>query len=353
MKFIKLFDEHINYQGYIDSSIVITPNLSYCKQENHVHFNKKDWSKEYLTFKVIESGTITLKASNANIAKTISYSTDNGTTWIELTTSTTAQQLGDTLNIGDKVLVKGTNTYYASNSYYNQFDGTAKVKVYGNIMSLISGDNFANSDTLSAEYTFCNLFYNWTNLISAENLVLPATTLAYKCYQYMFYGCTGLTTAPALPATTLANFCYQYMFYGCTGLTTAPELPATTLTSYCYQNMFNGCTSLTTVPTILPATTLTNSCYQNMFNGCTSLTTAPELPATTLVTYCYDNMFNGCTNLNYIKAMFITMPSSTYTYKWVGGVAASGTFVKNSAAEWNATGATWIPSGWTVETASA
>ncbi len=40
--------------------------------------------------------------------------------------------------------------------------------------------------------------------------------MADSCYSYMFYGCTGLTTAPALPATTLENNCYSYMFYGCT-----------------------------------------------------------------------------------------------------------------------------------------
>jgi len=64
-------------------------------------------------------------------------------------------------------------------------------------------------------------------------------------------------------------------------------------------------------------------------------------------------MFNGCTKLNYIKAMFITTPSNTYTSAWVNGVSATGTFVKNSAAAWNVTGTNGIPSGWTVQTASA
>ena len=63
-------------------------------------------------------------------------------------------------------------------------------------------------------------------------------------------------------------------------------------------------------------------------------------------------MFEGCTSLNYIKAMFTTTPSSSYTSNWVKNVAASGTFVKNSAATWNVTGIEGIPEGWTVETAS-
>ena len=145
-----------------------------------------------------------------------------------------------------------------------------------------------------------------------------------------------------------AYACY-YMFYNCTGLTTAPELPATKLNDGCYYNMFKGCTGLITAPS-LPATTLANSCYSSMFYNCTSLTTAPELPATTLEDSCYSSMFNGCTSLNYIKAMFLTTPSSSYTNKWTNNVSSTGTFVKNKSASWDVIGVNGIPENWTVET---
>ena len=92
-----------------------------------------------------------------------------------------------------------------------------------------------------------------------------------------------------------------------------------------------------------------------MFRNCTSLEVAPELPATTLVTNCYAYMFAGCSKLNYIKALFTTTigSSSSYTYLWVSSVGSSGTFVKNIAATWNVSGSYGIPSGWTVQTASA
>jgi hypothetical protein len=64
-------------------------------------------------------------------------------------------------------------------------------------------------------------------------------------------------------------------------------------------------------------------------------------------------MFRNCTNLNYIKAMFTTTPSLTYTMSWVEGVASNGTFIKNAAAEWNVTGFQGVPVGWTVETTNA
>ncbi len=198
--------------------------------------------------------------------------------------------------------------------------------------------------TTLANYCYGQMFYNCTNLTTASEL--PATTLATGCYANMFRGCTSLITAPELPATTLAESCYSQMFYTCTSLITAPELPATTLVDSCYMYMFQGCTNLTTASE-LPATTLANYCYAYMFQNCTYLTTAPELPATTLVNNCYNSMFRACSRLNYIKAMFITIPSGA-TSNWVSLVASTGTFIKNINAEWDVTGKDGIPAGWTV-----
>ena len=49
--------------------------------------------------------------------------------------------------------------------------------------------------------------------------------------------------------------------------------------------------------------------------------------------------------------MFTTTPGP-YTQNWLYNVSSTGTFVKNSAATWNVSGASGIPSGWTVQTAS-
>jgi len=296
----------------------------------------------------------------------ISYSSDNGETW-----TTTANQNNKTehlvidvnVNEGDKVLWKGTATqtgYYDDDDYGDYvgsfFSSDCEFDAKGNVMSLLYGDNFKGQTTIEENGAFCFLFYDYDEektckLVNAKNLSLSATTLTNYCYRSMFNGCTSLTTAPNLPATTLAESCYNYMFNGCTSLTTAPNLPATTLANSCYSGMFGGCISLVTAPN-LPATTLANNCYSSMFNYCTSLVTAPNLPATTLANDCYNFMFGGCSSLNYIKAMFTTTPSSSYTINWVYGVAASGTFVKNSAATWTTTGVNGVPSGWTVETAN-
>ena len=361
-----------------------------------------DFSTKPLTFNILSDGKINWVASRSDIAKTIEYKLNDGE-WISITSNTDSSAPSIEVNSGDKLQFRGNNEQYATgSSAYNSFSGsTALFEVEGNIMSLIYGDNFKNKLTISSDYAFGGLFSDCVNLVSAENLVLPATTLVDCCYQSMFEGCTSLTTAPELPATTLAQGCYVQMFSNCTSLTTAPELPATTLTDNCYQSMFsgckklttapelpvttladgcyssmfNGCTSLTTAPELpattlatwcydsmflgctsltsapeLPAITLENYCYQNMFDGCTSLTTAPELPATTLKSQCYRYMFQNCTSLNYIKCLATDISASRCTTGWVKGVASTGTFVKSPNKTWTE-GTSGVPTGWAVQNA--
>ena len=418
MKYLKLFDDHLGYEDFVSGGTMARPNVSHCVAENEVHYNPHTFADEYLTFVAKENGTFTFTPQNSNV---ISYSTDDGETWTTTNnTDNKSEHLAITVNVseGDKVMWKGDAEqlgFYNGDEVVDDvvgsfFSSDCEFDAQGNIMSLLYGDDFKGKTTIENEYAFTHLFHDFgrekiCNVVNAKNLSLPASTLANYCYEYMFYGCrnlttapelpaktlaegcyndmflgcTSLTVAPELPATTLANYCYNGMFFGCTNLTTAPELPATTLTEWCYRSMFYDCTSLTTAPSVLPATTLAEGCYEGMFEGCTSLTTtpelpattvvidcyyymfkgctslttAPELPATTLVDNCYNGIFSGCTSLNYIKAMFTTTPSTTYTRSWVSGVASSGTFVKNCAAAWNVTGDNGIPNGWTVETATA
>ena len=299
-----------------------------------------------LTFEIISGGTINWKKVDSPTERTLQYKLNGGTL------TDLAPNNSITVASGDVVQFFGTADTYATGSAYHTFSGsTCNFNVEGNIMSLIDSTGYTTATTLSSAYdTFYRLFQDCTGLISAENLILPATTLTDSCYGAMFKGCTSLTTAPELPATTLAGTCYAEMFDYCTSLTSAPELPATTLASQCYYRMFVGCTSLITVPSILPATTLTVSCYRSMFQRCTSLTTAPELPATSLAANrCYGGMFADCTNLNYIKCLATDISALYCTNGWVDGVSATGTFVKNASMTGWTTGNNGIPSGWVVE----
>ena len=315
MEYIRLFENHSEYEVFTATTEFVRPNISTCKKENDMHYNPTphNYSKDYLTFVALENGTFTFSEN------TIQYSMDDGGSWVELAPNTQSP----IVKVGKKIMWKQSGLTPTSGAGIGTFSSTSNFDVQGNIMSLYYGDNFKNQTDLSGkDYAFKSLFSGNTKAVSAENLVLPATTLANWCYTSMFSNCSSLTIAPELPTTTLSTYCYSYMFKGCTSLTVAPELPATTLAS---------------------------GCYQHMFNGCASLTTAPELLATTLVLYCYAAMFSNCTSLNYIKAMFTTKPGAAYTSSWVNGVASSGTFVKNSAASWDVSGVNGIPSGWTVQ----
>ena len=288
-EYINKYANSAAIQNAVDGGELIKPYVALDESTGLIDWNSKkaNYSKMYFTVEALSDGDFIVRNSG------LGYSINNGE-W--QTTSANPTTLA--LSTGDKVRFKGS-----VGNGNNLFSGnTLQFNVIGNIMSLKYGDNFSGQTT---EFLNQNIFRGCTGLTDASNLILPATTLAYGCYQEMFANCRSLTTAPELPATTLRENCYMNMFAGCASLTTAPSLPATTLASGCCTYMFAGCTSLTTAPE-LPATTLRENCYQEMFSGCTSLTTAPELPATTLAGSCYRGMFSGCTSLTTAPELPVT-----------------------------------------------
>lgn len=250
-----------------------------------------DYSTKYLTLDVIDDGIIYWK-SIGNTPRTISYSLDDGSTWTEITS--TSDGVPISVTVGDKVLLKGTNTSYAtSKEKYSGFSGgTASYNVEGNAMSLIYGDNFIGNTALTGTYNFCSMFKQ-SNAVSAENLVLPATVLTPHCYRAMFANSPSVEVAPELPALTLADSCYKYMFQE------------------------------------------------------TSITTAPDLLAPTLVVSCYEGMFNRCPNLSHIKCIATDLSPMSATTAWTQNVANTGIFIKKADIEW-VRGNDGIPTKWTV-----
>lgn len=171
---------------------------------------------------------------------------------------------------------------------------TKRCNLLGNIMSIRYGDDARTTSNITKSYAFYEAFRGQP-IVSVSKDFLPATGLASDCYSDMFFNCTQLISAPDLPAASLYSYCYSNMFYGCSSLTTAPYLPAKSLTNRCYNYMFYG-----------------------------------------------------CSKLSYIKAMFTTQPTTSYTNSWVSRVASSGTFVKSASASWNVMGDSGVPRGWTI-----
>ena len=299
-----------------------------------------------LTLEALTAGTIVVGDPQSGMQYTL-----NGGPKTAMTESPTEI----TVAVGDKVAFYGNGTSITDYGSTVIGGGTAEVKAYGNIMSLVNETGFDTATTLTADGAFYYLFQDYANLKDISGLKLPATTLTMRCYESMFSNCSGLTTVPTdlLPATTLARRCYRRMFAGCANLTNVPTLPATMLARECYDMMFFGCAGLTTVPTnLLPATTLAEGCYSSMFYYCSNLTTAPVLPATTLVDACYSRMFSSCYNLSSVTCLATSgINQNSSTDDWLSGagdvVQGTKTFNAVSTAEWPMDNPNGIPNGWT------
>ena len=292
---VKSFSSMTEAESYNDVYYGLAAHIG---NDDYVYTTANTWSQVIQTqanYFRVKTSTVGLDFTNKASSGSLYVSYDLGNNWYE-TNSLLAVDSGNT------VMFKGNLNPTYGNSI-GRFSNNV-LEVEGNIMSLLYGDNFIGQTDLSGKnYVFYGLFSDCTTLTSAENMVLPATTLAANCYGKMFNGCTSLTTVPSnmLPATTLASSCYNYMFQNCTSLTSAPELPATTLASSCYQYMFSGCTSLTSITCL-------------------------------------------ATNISAISC----------TFNWVYGVAASGTFTKAAnMSGWGSCGKSKIPCGWTVEDATS
>lgn len=347
---------------------------------------------DYLTIEPLETGFLLIgDTAPEEVGNQIQISRDNGATWE--TISTTSVSPGNIINVteGQDILLKGYNQtnwtspetkegskFQFESGYYENgvYKACARFNLKGNMMSLVYGDDFRDKFTLESGGTFFFMFQWCKSLISAEKVVLPATTLSEMCYQSLFGGCNNLEKAPlVLPAENLPNRCYKGMFEataieyapaimgryfgdgccfdmfaGCSSLVEAPEIYAETVGELACHRMFSVCSNMTKAPSILPALVLADRCYSYMFSNCSKITKSPKLPSAHLVESCYNSMFYGCSMLNRIECLATSWSEEDYpTSYWVHNAGTpTGTFVKApSMTDWTS-GDDGIPVGWTI-----
>ena len=113
------------------------------------------------------------------------------------------------INNGDIIKFRGTQATIgnSNSSKYMQIKCNSNCYIYGNIMSLLSKDNFATMTELPYAYTFQNLFQGNSYIYHTEgkDLVLPATVLKKQCYYQMFSGCTNFNYIKCLATDIPAN----------------------------------------------------------------------------------------------------------------------------------------------------
>jgi hypothetical protein len=151
--------------GSYDCKIYLGDTLLYPQSQPQV--------KDYFRFIAREDGTFKLSGNS------LSYSLDSGTTWSSLASDTDSPLLSS----GETIMFKATNP--TVDNGIGKFISDGDFDVEGNIMSLIYGDNFIGNNTLTGTYNFCSMF-KLSNSVSAEHMILPATTLTQYCYRADF-----------------------------------------------------------------------------------------------------------------------------------------------------------------------
>ena len=300
-----------------------------------------------LTFEILSAGTIT--RSRYYTETSIDYNL-NGAGWTDMNDAGNSISV----NAGDNVKFRGNNYTVGNSSVlgYGLFGGTAKFNAYGNIMSLLDGDNYAGmedfTDAQNTPYSFASLFENCTGLVSIENLVLPATALTESCYDQMFRGCTSLNTImDRLPATSVQSQSYRHMFSGCTSLSAVDRdifiaLSGGTLPARAASSMFAS-TSLVVAP-ILYAQSIGNDTYGAMFRNTNTLVVGPIV--------CCEYMTSAWTNfLTSTQLRAVAYYATGATARTVSTPAIAPTGGPTPKYFYRYPGATWMTnSPWTVYT---
>ena len=337
----------------------------YCKWKAHEEEDATDYSKEYFTITALQDNTdiyadiIISSQGYTGPSYTIEASVNNGEFVEHLITRAqndySYNRLICTLNNGDNVRLRAVMPWdwsYSGIHYIvkNLLIAPSKLaKISGNLLSLVAGTGYLNSNLLSSNYISFPFVFN-SNIFDARNVWFPYLSdvtqnahwsnaasyydnyynskynyndgrfshmfaynsymlavpnsinenVDYWAYSFLFKDCHNIFDSPICPATTLAEGCYLRMFEGCDKLVNGVNLMGTTLAEGCYTNMYKGCSNLQN-PGSLNANTLARDCYNGMYNGCTSLQTAPQLKAEQMVNGCYNNMFWGCEQLNFIE----------------------------------------------------
>ena len=150
----------------------------------------------YVTFKAEQPQTFKMTAQYYTISG-LQYSVNNGEwkTVVENEEVTFGEAKGTLRLRGTNI--KGTASGWYAFSTITFTDPNVKVACTGDIRTLLNWKSYSTVDTQNAR--FCSLFDGCSVLTSAPEL--PATKLAGNCYEYMFYGCTKLSTVTMLASS--------------------------------------------------------------------------------------------------------------------------------------------------------
>ena len=237
MKYLKLFDQHTEYETYINGSDKIFPNVSYCENENELHYNPY-------------------------VEETRMVATFNVTSTTEAT--------------------KICNSTSTSNFTEIEIDGVVQPSVVSTYTFDTTGEHTVKYTLADPTRIADSVFFDCTGL---TNVIIPNTVT--RINSNAFYNCYGLTSIDIPCGVTIIG---AYAFQNCSGLTSITISDSvTTIGAYAFAE----CTGLTSVTIPNSVTTI----YNQAFYYCSSLTSITSLATTapTIFNYTFRGVKTGGT----------------------------------------------------------
>lgn len=250
-KFLKKFETHSAYNTYINGQDKILPNVSYCKDNNEVHYNP--W---------VETRLVAKFNVEDNSEPTQIYAYSSGTA--------TAEIMFEKIEI-DNVDVSVSSLDTAEGRYQFNTTGEHTIK-YTLVNPTLIGIN-QNTMTIGATFYGCN---------SLTNVRIPNSVTSIS--DGAFQECSSLTNITIPNGVTSIG---DFAFYNCSSLTNITMPNGVTSIG---ENAFANCSGLTNITIPNGVTTIGNYA----FNYCTGLT---SVVIGNSVTSIGDYIFYGCINL--------------------------------------------------------
>ena len=163
-----------------------------------------------------------------------------------------------------------------------------------------------------------------TNYSSIKNIVFDESfkTYAPTSLNGFFYGCETLETISGLEYLNTANVEFMdYMFNGCSALTSLDLTNFNTANVESMDYMFNGCSALKSLD-LTNFNTAKVTVMGNMFNGCSALTSLDLTNFNTANVEFMDYMFNGCSALTSLDLTNFNTAKVTYMNNMFEGCSA-------------------------------
>ena len=253
MKYLKKFPNHEGYSAYSASTEYLTPNVSYCAQEDEVHYGSNSEppmpSTNAITYTASTQLNVDLTAfTPAATAETYDSATQTGV--IEFNALVTAI---------------GTNAFSEKNALTSIVIPDS-VTTIGD-MAFDSCESLTNVTIGNGTTSIGYGAFGWCGSITSCTIGSGVTSIG----DYAFYNCRSLTSIDIPDSVqTIDNFAFN----SCSSLTSVTIGNGVTSIN---QNAFSRCTSLTsvTIPSDVTSINLNAFSYCNSFTSITCEATTP------------------------------------------------------------------------------